>query len=70
MKVIVGIGVGILGALFFGRWMQSIVFQVPVLDPWVFGIVAGGLALTAWIAAYLPARRATRVDPATAFRGE
>lgn len=65
-----GIGVGIVGALFLGRWLRSIVFEVPVSDPWVFGIVAGGLALTAWFAAYLPARRATRVDPATAFRGE
>jgi len=65
-----GIGVGIVSALFLGRWMKSIVFEVPVSDPWVFGIVASGLALTAWVAAYLPARRATRVDPATAFRGE
>ena len=65
-----GIGVGIVSALFLGRWIRSIVFEVPVSDPWVFGIVAGGLALTAWFAAYLPARRATRVDPATAFRGE
>jgi len=66
----IGIGVGVVGALFLGRFMQSIVFEVPVSDPWVFGIVAGGLALTAWFAAYLPALRATRVDPATAFRGE
>ena len=65
-----GIGVGILGALILGRWLQSIVFEVRVSDPWVIGIVAGGLALMAWVAAYLPARRATRVDPAAAFRGE
>jgi putative ABC transport system permease protein len=65
-----GIGVGIMGALFMGRWLRSMVFQVPVSDPWVFGSVAGGLAVMAWLAAYLPARRATRVDPATAFRGE
>ena len=65
-----GMGVGILGALFFGRWLRSIVFEVRVMDPWVLGIVALGLGLTAWAAAYLPARRATRVDPAAAFRGE
>jgi putative ABC transport system permease protein len=65
-----GIGVGVVGALILGQFMRSIVFEVPVSDPWVFGIVAGGLALTAWFAAYLPALRATRVDPATAFRGE
>jgi putative ABC transport system permease protein len=65
-----GIVVGMIGALFMGRWLKSIVFEVPVSDPWVFGIVAGGLAFISWVAAYLPARRATRVDPATAFRGE
>jgi len=66
----VGIGVGMLAALFLGRWIQSIVFQVEVTDPGVFGLVAVGLAVTAWVAAFLPARRATPVHPAAAFRGE
>ena len=66
----VGVVVGAVVALFLGRWLQSIVFQVEVTDPLVFGLVAMGLILTTWLAAYLPARRATRVDPAVAFRGE
>jgi len=66
----VGIGAGMLAALFLGRWLRSMVFQVEVTDPWVFGLVAVGLTVTTWVSAYLPARRATRVDPAAAFRGE
>ncbi len=66
----VGVVVGAVVALFLGRWLQSIVFQVEVTDPLVFSLVAMGLDLTTWLAAYLPARRATRVDPAVAFRGE
>ena len=65
-----GLAVGWVAAVLLGRWLDSIVFQVRVADPWVFGMVAVALLFTAWVAAYLPARRATRVDPASAFRGE
>lgn len=65
-----GILVGLAAAIYLSRWLRALVFQVEVTDPWVFGFVAAALAATAWLAAYLPARRATRVDPATAFRGE
>lgn len=66
----VGVGVGVVAALLLGRGLRSILFQVEVTDPWVFGLVVIGLITTTWAAAYLPARRATRVDPATAFRGD
>jgi putative ABC transport system permease protein len=65
-----GIGIGLVLALYLSRWLESMVFEVEVMDTAVFGGVALGLAATAWLAAFLPARRATRVDPAGAFRSE
>ena len=65
-----GIGIGLVLAYFLSRWLESMVFEVKVVDPLVFGGVAAGLAGIAWLAAFLPARRATRVDPAGAFRSE
>ena len=65
-----GIGVGAVSAGYLSRFLRSLVFEARLADPLVFGGVAVALALTALVAAYLPARRATRVDPATAFRGE
>ncbi|MGW8265781.1 MAG: ABC transporter permease [Longimicrobiales bacterium] len=65
-----GIGVGLVTAGYLSRFLRSLVFEARLADPLVFGGVAVGLGLTALLAAYLPARRATRVDPATAFRGD
>ena len=66
----IGITVGVILAGYLSRFLQSLAFEARLADPLVFGGVAVGLALTALLAAYLPARRATRVDPANAFRGE
>jgi len=65
-----GVGIGLVLALYLSRWLESMVFEVKVADPVVFGGVAVGLTAVAWLAAFLPARRATRVDPARAFRSE
>jgi predicted permease len=66
----IGIAVGLLAAFYLSRWLRALIFEVEVADPWVFGAVTVALVSTAWLAAFLPARRATRVDPASAFRGE
>lgn len=66
----VGLGLGLLGAYFVGRGMQSILFGVGAID---FSIVAGvGLLLlfATVLACWIPARRATRVDPMVALRYE
>lgn len=65
-----GISVGIVSAAYLSRFLRSLVFEARLADPLVFGGVALGLGLTAFLAAYVPARRATRVHPASAFRGE
>jgi predicted permease len=66
----VGIAVGLVGALALSRLLESILFGVSVTDPTIFATVAGTLGIVALLAAYLPARRATRVDPMEALRNE
>jgi predicted permease len=65
-----GITVGLGAAWFAGRLIQSVLFRTAPADPLVFGAAAGLVALIASAAAYVPARRATGVDPMIALRYE
>ncbi len=64
----VGVGLGLLVAFGVTRLMTSLLFGVTAADPLTFGVVAVGLLAVALLASYLPARRASRVDPMTALR--
>lgn len=66
----VGLTLGIVGALVAGRLLTSFLFAVTGLDLQVFGAAALVLAVVAGVAAYLPARRATEVDPMVALRDQ
>jgi putative ABC transport system permease protein len=61
---------GALASLALTRWIQSLLFEVSPLDPVTFVFVTLLLLLAVLLACYLPARRATRVDPMTALRYE
>jgi predicted permease len=65
---VVGIALGLAGAFAGARYMQSMLFGVEPRDPATFATVAVMFAVIALIASYLPARRATKVDPMVALR--
>jgi putative ABC transport system permease protein len=61
---------GLVGAMASSRLLASLVFEVSALDPRVLGAVALLMATVAALAAYLPARHATSLDPRTVLQGE
>ena len=68
--VLIGIGVGIAGALLLTRLMTTLLFGVTATDAVTYVTVALTLIIVALIACCIPARRATKVDPLIALRFE
>jgi len=65
-----GIAVGTVASFLMSRWIQSLLFATAAVNPAVFSVVSLLLCTVALIAAYIPARRASRIDPMRALRTE
>jgi putative ABC transport system permease protein len=65
-----GLALGLIAALALSRTMTTLLFNLSPTDPVTFASVAGVLAFVAFLASYLPARRAASVDPMEALRSE
>jgi putative ABC transport system permease protein len=67
---LIGVAIGLAGAFALSRVMASLLFEVTPTDAMTYAIVSGGLLAVALLACYIPARRATKVDPLVALRYE
>jgi ABC-type antimicrobial peptide transport system permease subunit len=66
----IGVACGLVVAFVAMRLMSSLLFNVSPVDPVTYITITIGVVVTAYLACYLPSRRATRVDPVDALRAE
>ena len=69
-QLAVGMAIGVVMAFGLARMLSSLLFEVGAADPTVFVGIVAVLAVTGMVASFLPALRATRVDPTVAMRAE
>jgi ABC-type antimicrobial peptide transport system permease subunit len=66
----IGMAIGLAAAVLLSRFVATLLYGVSALDPLTFGGISLLLGMVALAAIYLPARRATRIDPMIAFKAE
>ena len=65
-----GTALGAIGSWFAARWLEAMLFHVLARDPWILAAAVAALWATAMLAAWVPSRRAARIDPMQALRQE
>ena len=66
----IGVGFGLVSAFVAMRLMSSLLFNVSPVDPLTYGVITVAIVAVAYVACYLPSRRASSVDPVDALRAE
>jgi putative ABC transport system permease protein len=66
----IGVAIGLVAAAAVTRLMTSLLYEVKAVDPLTYALVAAGLIAVAAFASYLPARRASIIDPAESLAAE
>jgi ABC-type antimicrobial peptide transport system permease subunit len=68
MLTAVSVVLGIAASIGLTRWMRTLLFGVNAIDPWTLAAMSAVIAIIVMLACYVPARRASRVDPIVALR--